>query len=439
MSIWQKRWATPLAVFVVSASVYCGVAGTRLFSPSPNNHYVHLAAAWLDGRLDLGSVAPGTNDWACFDHVRSSACPPGRYAFPEDSMRYRWYVSFPPLPAALLLPWVAVFGLGFLDRVFWFLVAGLTPTFFYLVLRALRERGWSGRTHVEDLLVTALLAFGSVFFFAAVQGSVWFAAHVVATACVCLYVLFSLNSRAPSLAGLFLGLAFLSRPATILLAPFFAVEAWSAYRGTDTVRASHAGFARVIFRFLVPIGACVALAMVHNVARFDDPTEFGHRFLQIRWRTRIETWGLFDVHYLSRNLTVFFASLPWLYESRPFVRISRHGLALWFTTPNLLWSLVPKQIDSRILGLWAAIVPTALCGLLYQNTGWVQFGYRFALDYLPLLLLLVVLNGRRFDRLFWAFAAFSFFVNTFGALTFDRRPEFYDADTTQEVIFKPEE
>jgi hypothetical protein len=178
--------------------------------------------------------------------------------------------------------------------------------------------------------------------------------------------------------------------------------------------------------------------MWHNFARFYDPFEFGHRFLQIRWRSRIETWGLFDLHYFGRNVTVFFVSLPWLYASNPFVRIGRHGLALWFTTPNLLWSLWPKRVDATIVALWAAVIPTALCTLLYQNTGWVQFGYRFSLDYLPLVFVLVALGRRRFRAVFWACAVFSVVVNTFGAVTFDRYPQFYDTDRTQQVIFKPD-
>ena len=79
---------------------------------------------------------------------------------------------------------------------------------------------------------------------------------------------------------------------------------------------------------------------------------------------------------------------------------------------------------------------TATCTLLYQNTGWVQFGYRFSLDYLPLLFVLVTLGGRRFGAAFRACAVFAIVVNTFGAVTFDRYPQFYDSDSTQTVIFQ---
>jgi hypothetical protein len=309
----------------------------------------------------------------------------------------------------------------------------------FLALRFLRESGQSGRTERDDLLVTALFAVGSVYYFVAVQGSVWFAAHVVATAFVCLYLSWSFGARRPAAAGLALGLAFLSRPATLLLVPFFVVQATAAASKEGRPwRRSESGLLRTLAVFALPLTVMIAAAMWHNAARFDDPFEFGHRFLQIRWRSRIETWGLFSTHYLPRNLTVFFLSFPWLIQSSPFVRITRHGLALWFTTPNLFWSLWPKRLDVTIVALWAAIVPTALCALLYQNTGWVQFGYRFSLDYLPLLFVLVALSGRRFGAAFLACAVFAIVVNTFGAVTFDRYHHFYDADPTQRVIFQPD-
>jgi hypothetical protein len=332
---------------------------------------------------------------------------------------------------------VAAFGPDTLDALFWVLFAGLGPMVLFLVLRFLRESGQSQRSVRDDLLVTGLFAVGSVYYFVAVQGTVWFAAHVVATAFVCLYLLFSFGARRPAAAGLALGLAFLCRPATLLLAPFFLIQALNT--GKDPSRRtsrSQGPVLRALAGFALPLAMILAATMWHNTARFGDPFEFGHRFLQIRWRSRIETWGLFHAHYLPRNLTVFFLSLPWLMPSSPFIRISRHGLALWFSSPNLLWSLWPKRLDATTLALWAGVLPTAICTLLYQNTGWIQFGYRFSLDYLPLLFVLVALGGRRFGVVFLCCAFFAIAVNTFGAVTFDRFPQFYDDDPTQRVIFQ---
>ena len=90
------------------------------------------------------------------------------------------------------------------------------------------------------------------------------------------------------------------------------------------------------------------------------------------------------------------------------------------------------------VALALAVVAVALVDLCYQNSGWVQFGYRFALDYLPAVFVLLALSGRRFGAGFAFFLVFAIVVNTFGAITFDRAGQFYDDDRTQNVLFQPD-
>jgi hypothetical protein len=452
-----RRAAVPAAVFALAALVYGAVLGPRALEPSKDNHFVHLAYGWLNGQLHVvGNEPPGTNDWACFDTVEQGACPANVYRFPaREKDRYRWYVSFPPFPGAVVLPAVAVAGLELPDRLFWALLAGLAPAFLFLLLRFLSESGYSTRGPRDNLLLTGLYAFGTVFFFVAVQGTVWFAAHVVASILLPLFALWSVGARRPWAAGLVLGLLFLTRPTTALLAPFFGLEALRVSRADAApspdperlwYRRLIAWLAAVrwgpafglVARFSVPVLVIGAIAMWHNAERFGDPFEFGHSYLQIRWRPRIEKWGLFNYHYLGRNLAVFLTSLPWLTASEPYVQVSRHGLALWFTTPVLLLTLWPRRVTATMVALYVAVGLVAGVNLLYQNTGWVQFGYRFALDYLVLAVVLLALGGRRFGGGVWLLAAFAVVVNTFGALTFDRAPQYYDRDATQKRVFQPD-
>ncbi len=431
-----RRAAAPAAIFVVCAAVYVITLGDRRGGPSPDNHFVHLAQSFLHGQLGvLGNQPPGDNDWAVYQG--------------------RWYVSFPPLPAVVIMPAVAIWGLATPDRLFWAFIAGLGPAFVYLLLRKLREEGRSGRSVRDDFLLTVLFAFGTVFYFCAVQGTVWFAAHVVAAPLLALYVLFSLDARRPWLAGLMLGLAFMARTTTLLLGVIYLVEAlrmarregapdaaedalvwtrlWTWLRGVDWKQAM-----RRLVPFAVPVIALCVVAMLYNEARFDSPFKFGHEYLQIRWRPRIEKWGLFNFHYLAKNLAVFLAALPWLSAMPPYIQISRHGLALWVTTPNLLVAPFPKKVNATIVGIFVAVGIVALMNLCYQNSGWVQFGYRFANDYMVPLIVLLALGRRRFGPGFWFFVLFAIAINTFGAVTFDRMWQFYDADGTQNVIFQPD-
>jgi hypothetical protein len=425
----RQRTALPLAIFALCAAVYVATLGPRVRGPSDNNHFVHLAQSFLHGQVaHLSSRPPSDNDWAKYGD--------------------RWYVSFPPFPAVVILPLVALFGTAAWDRLFWAIVAGLAPALLYVLLRRLRERGASERTVSEDLALTALFAFGSAYYYTAVQGTVWFAAHVVACALIALFLLFSLDARRPVLAGAMLGLAFMTRPTTLLLSAFFALSALEVSRKADAPRPERV---RDVFRgldvraalrrlalFSAPLAVTAAVAMAFNAARFDDPFEFGHSHLKIRWQSRIETWGLFNYHYLSRNLAVMLASLPWISAKAPYLTISRHGLALWVTTPALLLVLWPKRVRFMTTALALAAGAVALANLCYQNSGWVQFAYRFSLDYSLALFALLAIGGRRFGAGFYALLVVAIAINLFGAITFDRVPRFYDTDPTQRVLFQPD-
>ncbi len=456
----MDRWArikTPLAVYVLTAGVYVAMLGTRTQGPTGDNHFAHLAASWLAGQLEvIGNHPPGTNDWACFDTATDDICP--QSAFYQTGPTQHWYVSFPPFPALVLLPFVAIWGTQVRDAIVWALFAGLSPAFLYVLLRSLSERGASARSPRENLTLTIMYAFGTVFFFVAVQGAVWFAAHVAASVLVPLYLLCALDGRRPALAGLLVGCIFMTRVTMALFALVFVIELMRTYRRPDApaipsaddagiarrLRAFFAGVAwRDVFKKLVPFAIPIlvigSLAMWMNEVRWGRPFEFGHRYLIIGWHSRIERWGLLNYHYVSKNLAVFTSSLPWLTANEPHVLVGRHGLALWFTTPPLLLLFFPKtRVDARMVGLYLAAGLVCLSDLMYQNSGWVQFGYRFSLDYMVLLIVLIALGGRPFRGGVHAAIAFAIVVNTFGAITFDRAWQYYDDDASQERVFQPD-
>jgi hypothetical protein len=265
------------------------------------------------------------------------------------------------------------------DGQFFIWLAPLGPTLLFIALEKLRERGrWQGSLWTS-LALSLGFALGSVYFFTAVQGTVWFAAHVVAVALTAAYVIFAIDAQHPWLAGLALGLAYWSRAPLLFAFPFFLLEAAricrsdadvpstaplservsAAWRGTDLRR-----LARLTLAFGVPLALAFALSLVHNAARFGDPFDVGYKHLQIAWQGRIAKWGLFHYHYLAKNLGVVFTSLPWL---EPF-RINAHGLALWFTTPVYFYLLWPKRPQR---GYWALLSTAACVGvpaLFYQTT-----------------------------------------------------------------------
>ena len=445
----SRRIIVAAAIYVACAVTFAVVAGPdRLRYHTSFNHYALLADAWLHGRQDLPSGAPGYaqgNDFAEFEG--------------------KTFISFPPFPAVLMLPFVKLAGTpeNFQDGQFIVWLAGIAPAFLFLVLEKLRRTGRSERSERINAAFAFLFAFGTVYFFTAVEGTVWFAAHVVGTALLTGYLLVALDAEFPLLAGLILACAWMTRPPTLLAAPLFALEAIrvSCKEGLPTdgtflervaetwKRIDKPALARKYALFAVPILGVFAIASWMNYTRYHDPnpTAFGHVYLGVVWRGRMEKWGLMGYHYLSKNLGVMLTILPWVpaksaqvIGAAPF-QINEHGLALWFTTPVYFWLFRPKTRgflhDALVV---SALLPLAM-DLLYQNSGWRQFGYRFSNDYAPMLFILLAVGNRPWGNFFRAAAVWCLGWNLFGAITFDRgnaMDRFYFREGTQTVLYPPD-
>jgi hypothetical protein len=433
----RRRLLLALAVYAVTTGIYFASAPPeRIVRHTRYNHYALLADAWLRGRLDLGHPPPdytGNNDFA--------------------SWRGRWYVSFPPLPAVLILPLVKLAGSPerVRDGQFFYWLSGLGPALLFLALEKLRRKGHSSLSERTNLLLTALFAFGTVYFFTAVQGEVWFAAHVVAVPLVAGYLMCAVDAERPLLAGVLIVLAFATRgPPVALGAALFGLEALRVSlrelpAGRRRLRdlwgaLDRRALARRLTLFVAPILVVTSVLLWHNQVRFGTPFEFGHRLLTVAWRARIDRWGLFSYHYLARNLGVMLTSLPYLTQVPAKVQINTHGLALWVTTPAYLWLLWPRRVGPLWRNLAVTVALVVVMDLLYQNTGHEQFGYRFSNDYAPYLFAMLAVGGFRLGKLFWSCAVFAVVVNTFGALTFQRAccGRYYYDDLSQKTLYQPD-
>ncbi len=441
-----SRGQISIALFVVGLCVYGAVAGSRLGKQSSDPHFVYQAHAWLSGRLHTEPMPRGADDPARVETVRlidgsevrgrrlrsrrtfrktdGAEIPVQSIA---ESIGTTEYVSFPPTPALLMVPQVLIAGKSANDVAFTVAMAALVLPLCFMLLGALRVRGESERGIGEDLWLTFALGFGTVLFFSAVQGRVWFTAHVVGVVFALLYVRFSLGAAHPIASGVALGLAALTRTPMAFMFPLFFLELWRMTRAEPSAERTGLFFKRAA-QFSAPVVAMALFAMWHNAARFDQLTEFGHSYLAVRQQAQIEAHGLFSWHYLSRNLAVLLTLLPDFGGERAWVQISGHGLAIWVTTPILLLLLWPKRSTSLARSICITVAFVAVPTLLYQNSGWVQFGYRFALDYMVLLFALLAVGGRPWKWWCKLLIVIAIAVNLFGAMTFNSSHEYYRTD-----------
>ena len=442
MSAFLARNRAPLYAFAIALAVYAIVTGPRMLRQSSDPHFATQAAAWLDGRVDLESWKG--DDPAKVDEVRLADGTLARGRFLTSRKTFRrfggdevptagvtklrtlHYVSFPPFPSVLLLPQAMIPGARANDVVPTLLLAALAPALLLVLLRRLREVGLSARTPCEDAWLAALLAFGTVFFFSAVQGRVWFTAHIVGVVLALGYAWASIEAAHPVVAGLALALATVTRTPMLFMFPFFVLEALRVSRiHAHTPNDRRAWLTRRALCFALPLVLVGLAAAWYNHARFGEFAEFGHSYLAVRQQAQIEQHGLFDLHYLGRNLAVLLTLLPEFSLAPPFISISGHGLALWLTTPAFLLLLWPRERGPLFRTLWLTILGVAVWSLTYQNSGWVQFGYRFSLDYTVFLVLLLATSGPPLGRVAKTLIVAGIVVNLFGAVTFARHEQFY--------------
>jgi hypothetical protein len=358
---------------------------------------------------------------------------------PKDSTRItclnkRHFVSFPPLPAVLMLPFVAIWHYNFNDVIFTLFFAALNSVLLLLLLVRARQSGYVRRTTAELVLLVLLFTFGTVNAFSAIRGEVWYTALVLGLTLNLLYLLFATDLRNPFLAGLFLALGVATRVSLAYGALYIALLILLQKRPWDRpgiwLRFKQAAL------FALPCLAVGAVLMAYNLARFGSPTEFGHKYLLDGTRDTIVDHGLFSFWFLPKNLGVALTNVPQFIPDYPYVKISGHGLSILATTPLFFYLLWPRRREADEVSrtryrlslhaiLWLAAGAIAMTGFLYQNTGWFQFGYRFVMDYLPFLMLLLAMDSRRWSRLFYLLMAVSVAVNLFGAITFSRMPQFY--------------
>jgi hypothetical protein len=375
----NNRWFQAACVAVVIFVIYY-VTGR---SATPYNQYVLLADAFLDGHLYL--VNPP--DWLELSRVGEKA-----------------FVINPPAPTLFLLPWVAIWGTS-VNQVVVSMILGSAAIGLFWVAAA--HMGWSFRFRLG---ITALVALGTNFWWASTDGSVWAMAQVSAVFFLMAALAEATGGRRPWLMGLLVGLAGLSRLPTFLTFPFFA---YMAVRGEPDRQIA----ARKLLIFGLALAAMGAGYIAYTYG------EYGTFTLGYRGQFTDEPWfskGLFDISYVPRQLNAILFQGPVFVDKFPFFKPSFMGLGLFLTTPALLYAF-RSRLGTLERAALAALVLTAIPIVTYGATGWAQFGYRFSLDVLPFVVILVASGMRHdLDRLKIAVIVLSCAINLWGTLAFHK-------------------
>ncbi len=415
-----------VALFVSALVVYLAS------NPARNDFYDHFvwqADAFLHGRAEIEyPVVEGPYQNGHFQDVLPVAPDRGQ-------------IPFPPLPAVVLMPFVAVWGLGTNGAAVAAVLGAVNAVLCWVMLLGVTPR------RSAALLGTLFYAFGTVAWYAAMLGTTWFLAHVVAS--TFLFIAIATAVRADTtavrarargggraagrqfVAGLAFGAAATARLTTVVAAPFFLFVGGG--RGW-TGRALAAGVGA-----LIPLLLLLGYNLVSTGELFHPAYDF---LYEVEYRPRPELvnpeWAAEDPRYIPQNIGIMLGALPLtpalddpvcalqpvtlgsLFDRRcPLLQPDPLGMSLLLTSPAYLLAIPVLLFDWRrrlVAGAAVAVLAVALADLMHFSQGWVQFGYRFSNDFAPFATVLVAIGIARL-RAGWlsiALVAASILINAWG-------------------------
>jgi hypothetical protein len=249
-------------------------------------------------------------------------------------------------------------------------------------------------------------------------GDVWFLAHLVAVTFI-LGALVELCGKSRAwLIALCCVLAAGARFPEVAAFPIFGWALWTgAFNGRKPARAELIARARSAGIVL----ACWAVAFIgYDELMWGTWIDIGHTLYYHQDAWGAPTGSPFQLSYMPYQIYSFFFRGPelveWLQHVQwPYVKPNTNGIALTFTSPALVLAFLARRPRPVVIALWVAAVLVAAPEFLYYLNGWVQFGMRHALDFLPYLFALMCLGVReRLPRWGIALIIYSALVGAWG-------------------------
>ncbi len=314
----------------------------------------------------------------------------------------RAYFTNPPTPAVLLAPllWIAereplrtwlVTKNGGWDIPYGWFQTGLS--IFCGGIAVAFARITLGRVPVTRQAANwgaILFAFGSIHWYHATIGSVWYLAQIVHGMFLWILVAEWFGKARPLVLGTCLAFAFWCRMETLIAIPFALVPLWDRWLHPRTDEVVPRPRIWWLVQFALPIAAVLALNSAYNYVRFGV---FGNAAYDVLINKGqgdpLFPKGLMDPSYWPGHVYVLFKAKPLFYDAYPWILSGVGGISVWYTTPAFLYALKAPW-DRWTLACWTGILLFICILFQFGGTGMTQLGYRFALDfYAPLTVLTI--------------------------------------------------
>lgn len=339
-----------LSMFGVFALFLAFYSATGSLDPSPYNAHVRQAFAFIHGHTYI--AAPNY-----IEHAQV-----GAYS----------YQLHPPLPAMLLMPFAAIWGMNVNQTAFSMVFGALDIA---LVWRLL---GRFPLTINARLWLTAFFGAGTILWYESVNGSSWAVSMVVSIAFTVAALDEVFGPARPLRLGIFAGLAALARYDLAFDWPIYALLEYRRRREVRPLLWMIPGFA-----------LAGVIYMLLNEARYHNLFDRGVFIFAGPGQ------HLFGLQYFRGNFYTLMFMAPSLDDKFPYIHPRFVGQALLLTSPAFVLALRPSfmRLEAAAIGIAALVAMTP--SLFYFTNGFSQFGTRHYLHAFPFLLVLMAMGVRR--------------------------------------------
>lgn len=358
----DKALIVPLVIFLFS--IFCGFIIYRAAWFGIDKHFSLLAESFIRGDLFLNPMNLPNGDYVDY--------------------KGKQYLFFGPFPSILLIPFVFVFGKNFPQMTLSISSLVITLGGIFLLLKRLKFN------LPDNLWLTNFFVFGTVLYFV---GLINVSAYVVQALGIVLVVL-SLVEYFGARRWLVIGALVAAAGATRI-----SLFAFSVFFLLEIVRArKQINWQKSLILFLLPIILALGVLGAYNWRRFGSVFDTGYsRNVSIPKGYPNTVEGFISIKHIPANLYLFLFAGPepvkkdkvqYVLEF-PYLRANGFGMSILFTSPLFVYLILAKRQPHTISAI-LGIVALALPSLLYFGLGIDQYGYRYALDFYPLLFLILL-------------------------------------------------
>ncbi len=361
-----KQFCCAGALFLLLHFLFAGLSGKGLSEENFYNSYSKQCVAWLSGRLDLGE----NYEWL------ELAVFQGKY-----------YVSFPPFPSYVLLPFAVFCGENTPDTLLTLAIALLGIACGGKIARQFELGFW------ESVLLPLFLYCGTAVWQITVDGWVWFFAQNLSLTLTLMSFSLALDGKKGG-AAFSLCCAVGCRPFQILYAPFLLLLLYRRVEG-GSFREKWKGLLLSRAWVWIPSLLLAGSYLLLNFLRFQNPLEFGHSYLP---EFTHSPYGQFSLHYVGENIASLFRLPEIDGDSGKWIFPQHDGMNIFLAYPVLVWWFwlaLRKAADAvrkkrPISSGWPDHILLALlvllhlfCLTMHKTMGGWHFGNRYAIDTLP--------------------------------------------------------